>query len=154
MGTVMEQTTRPRRAVSVAPGRYQEADQTRLPWDWWRVNERYTVYMLRELSSVFVALWSAIFMVQLGKLRGGREEYERFVMAQRRPGWMLFHAVSLAFSLLHAVTWLQLAGLILRVPRFGGRKIEAGTITAAAFGGWAFVSAAISLILLLGRRRK
>ena len=41
-----------------------------------------------DSTSVFVAIWSVLFLVQLSRLRRGKDSYERFVAAQRSPGWM------------------------------------------------------------------
>ena len=115
MGTMTERAqapARPRRNIAPAPGSYHPANRPRLPRRWWEFNRHYTLYMLRELSSVFIALWSALFLVQLGRLRHGEEGYERFVAAQRRPAWVLFNLIAFLFSLLHSVTWLQLTGIV------------------------------------------
>ena len=85
--------------------------------------------MLRELSSVFIAIWSVVFLLQLGKLGRGRAEYDSFVAQQRRPGWVAFHLVAFLFSLLHAVTWFQLSGVVLsgmaQKVRVGGERSRA-----------------------------
>jgi fumarate reductase subunit C len=143
---------RPRRAIGPAPGRYHPAGGPRLPWDWWAANPRYRLYMLRELSSLFVALWSARCLVQFARLREGPGRYERFLAAQRRPGWLLFNLVAFAFSLLHAVTWLQLAGVVQTV-RIGRRVLDPRMVSKGAFAGWAVASLGIAGILLRGGRR-
>src|SRR5579859_5103422 len=103
---------RPTRAVGPAPGRYRPAERPGLPVAWWRGNPRYSVYMLRELSSVFLALWAVLFLAQLKRLRRSQEAYEVFVKGQGRPLWVAFHLTAFAFALLHSVTWLQLAGVV------------------------------------------
>src|SRR5258708_2368901 len=55
---------RPRRGPGPAPGSYHPASRPQLPWGWWAGNPRYSLYMLRELSSLFVALWSVRCLVQ------------------------------------------------------------------------------------------
>ena len=141
---------------ATAPGGYPTY-RARLPWAWWQRNPRYTLYMLRELSSVFIALWSALFLVQLSRLRRGKDSYERFVVAQRSPGWMAFNLITLLFALLHAVTWFQLTGVVMsglaQKVRLAGRKLSAEQITAGSFAGWAAASLGILLALLLGGRK-
>ena len=159
MVTTMSKTRTPaglEREPATAPGGYPTY-RPRLPWAWWQRNRRYTLYMLRELSSVFVALWSALFLVQLSRLRRGKDSYERFVAAQRSPGWMAFHLITLLFALLHAVTWFQLTGVVMsglaQKVRLGGRKLSAEQITAVSFADWAATSLGILLALLLGGRK-
>jgi len=145
------------RDAATAPGGYTTY-RPRLPWAWWRRNPRYTLYMLRELSSVFIAIWSALFLVQLGKLRRGRDEYDEFVAAQRRPGWIAFNVVAFLFALLHAVTWFQLSGVVLsglaQKVRVGGFKLTSDMLTAGNFAGWAGASLGILVGLLLGGREE
>jgi fumarate reductase subunit C len=140
------------RNVSAAPGGYHSSDQPGLPFGWWNANRRYTIYMLREASSVFVALWALRFLVQLGRLRRGEEAYEGFVRAQRRPLSVLFNLVSLAFAVLHSVTFLQLAGVVQTV-RLGQRKLPPEQVTAGAFASWAAASLTVIGALLVGGLR-
>lgn len=143
---------RPRRSPGPAPGSYHPASRPQLPWGWWAGNPRYSLYMLRELSSLFVALWSVRCLVQIARLRRGPESYERFLAAQRRPGWMLFNLAAFGFSLLHTVTWLQLTGVVQTV-RIGRRVVDPRIVARGAFGGWAIASLGIAAILLRGGRR-
>jgi fumarate reductase subunit C len=159
MDATMRKTRTPtglEREPATAPGGYPTY-RPRLPWAWWQRNRRYTLYMLRELSSVFVALWSALFLVQLSRLRRGKDSYERFVAAQHSPGWMAFHLITLLFALLHAVTWFQLTGVVMsgmaQKVRIGGRRLSAQQISAGSFAGWAAASLGILLALLLGGRK-
>lgn len=140
------------RNVQASPALYHLVDRPGLPWGWWRANRRYTIYMLRELSSVFIALWSLRLLKQLGQLRRGQEAYDAYVAAQRRPRWFLFNLVTLLFALLHSVTFLQLAGTVQTV-RLGQRKLPAEQVTAGAFAGWAAASCTVLVAMLFGGRR-
>lgn len=138
------------RDAATAPGGYATF-RPRLPWAWWTRNRNYTIYMLREASSLFIALWAWRFLAQLRHLRRGAGAYESFVRAQRNPLWVLFNLVTFAFAALHSVTFLQAAGMGPRV-RVGGRKVTEQQITQGAFAGWAAASVAVLLALLLGGR--
>ncbi len=135
------------------------AQQTYRPaWSltWWRGNRNYQVYMLRELSSLFVALWAWRFVGQLRRLRRGEDAYARYIAAQRRPLPLLFNLVAFAFALLHAVTWFQLSGVVLsgiaRQLPLPGRRLTQQDITAGNLASWAAASAGIALALLIGGR--
>jgi fumarate reductase subunit C len=151
MGEMMESTggsARFVREVGAARGRYHRENQPALPWGWWQGNPRYGIYMLRELSSVFVALWALMFLGQLQSLRQGKDAYERFLATQRRPGWILFNLIAFLFALLHSETWLQLAGVVQTV-RVGERTVPPRTVTAGAFAGWGVTSLGVLVALLL-----
>jgi succinate dehydrogenase subunit C len=154
MGASMIQApTQPRwvRSIGVAPASYRQATQPGLPPAWWRVNRRYTLYMVRELSSVFLALWSVRLLIQLDQVRRGRDAYDAVVAAQRRPPWIAFHLITLLFATIHSVTFLLAAGKgpTLHVRR---RRVSERTIAAGAFAGWAAASLAVLLVLLMGGR--
>lgn len=140
------------REIGAAPAGYRPADQPGLPSAWWRLNRRYTLYMWREMSSVFVALWSLFFLNQLNQVRRGEAAYEASVAARRRPAWIAFHAVTLGFAIVHSVTFLLAAG---KGPtlRVGDRRVPERAVAAGAFAGWAGASLLVLLVLLLGGRR-
>jgi fumarate reductase subunit C len=139
------------REIGAAPASYRPIDQPGLPPAWWRVNRRYTLYMLRELSSVFVAVWSVRLLIQLSRLRRGRAAYDAAVAAQRRPPAMAFHAITFLFAMLHSATFLIAAGKGPTV-RLGGRRLPEQAIAGGAFAGWAAASLAVLLALLVGGR--
>lgn len=139
------------RKMAAAPAGYHAADRPGLPPGWWRVNPRYTLYMLRELSSLFNALWALRVLIQLDQLRDGRDAYEAFVAAQRRPRWLAYHLITLVFAVIHAVTFLTAAGKgpTLHVQ---GRRVPERTLARGAFAGWAAASSLVLLVLVLGGR--
>src|SRR5690348_10215921 len=100
MGAAMSQAPAQERWVrqmTPAPADYRPANQPGLPSAWWRLNWRYTLYMLRELSSVFNALWAVRLLMRLNQLRRGPEAYEAAVAAERRPLQMTFNVITLLF---------------------------------------------------------
>jgi fumarate reductase subunit C len=148
-------STEPRwvRSIGVAPAAYHLASQPGLPLAWWRVNPRYTLYMLRELSSVFNAVWSACLLLQLDQVRRGQGAYDAAVAVQRRPRWIVFHLVTLLFAIIHSVTFLLAAGKG-PVLHLRGRRVPERTIAAGAFAGWIGASMAVLMVLLFGGRDK
>lgn len=139
------------RKMAAAPAGYHAADRPGLPSGWWRDNPRYTLYMLRELTSVFNALWAVRVLIQLNQIRRGREAYEAFVAAQRRPRWIIYHLITLVFAVIHSVTFLIAAGKGPTV-HVRGRRVPEETLARGAFAGWAAVSLLVLLVLVLGGR--
>lgn len=141
------------REIGAAPAGYRPVDQPGLPPAWWRLNRRYSLYMARELSSVFVALWSVLFLNQLSQARRGPAAYDAVVAARRRPPWMIFHGITLGFAIIHSVTFLLAAGKGPTV-RVRGRRVPERAVATGAFAGWAAASLAVLAVLLLGGRHE
>ncbi len=50
---------------------------------WWLEKPEYTLYMLRELTSVFVGGYAVVMLVGLRRLSEGQAAYEAFLAALR-----------------------------------------------------------------------
>ncbi|MBI4714463.1 MAG: hypothetical protein HY760_00695 [Nitrospirae bacterium] len=115
-----------------------------MPNSWWMQKSSYVIFMMRELSSVFVALYAVFLLIQIYGLAGGAERYGA-VAAVFQSGWMiLLHLVMLAFILLHMVTWFKISGRI-----FGYGSLTPGMVTAANYVVWIIVSIAVFCFVAL-----
>jgi len=103
--------------------------------------------MLRELSSLFIALFLVVYLVQLYQLTKGTDAYIAFTQKLASPGWILFHVVVLLFALYHSVTWFQSTAVVLPI-RLGERSVPRQMITALHIGAWAVVSLAVLILFL------
>ena len=116
---------------------------------WWLKRRPYLAFILRELSSVFVA-WSVVFLLLLvAAVSGGEDGYRQFLAWAGRPLMVLLSAVSLLFVAFHAVTWFNLAPQAL-VVRFRGRRVPGTWVAASNYLAWALVSALVAWLLLGG----
>ncbi len=132
-------------AAPAGSGRAGRARPYRQPFTWWLRRRGYVLYLVRELTAIPVAIWMVLFLVEIARLRGGAGGYQPL-------GGPLFVAVSvvcLAAALWHSFTFLNLAGLILRIP-IGDRSVAPRTIVAGAFGGLIVVSAAVAALAIRG----
>lgn len=128
------------------PSRTGRTYPFRQPFGWWLRRRGYVRYMVRELSAVPIAIWMALFLVELARLRQGAGGYRSLF------GEPLFVAVSivcLAAALWHSYTFLNLAGLIMRIP-LGERTVSARTIVMVAFTGFALLTAVVAGLLIWG----
>jgi fumarate reductase subunit C len=101
--------------------------------------------MIRELSSVFIAIFLVVFLIQIHQLSRGPEAYAALVERLRSPGWIIFHVVALAFALYHSVTWFNLTAVV-QIVRLGERQVPPRLVAGANFALWAVVS----LVILFG----
>ncbi len=76
---------------------------------WFFKHPRYMRYMAREVTCIFIGIYTVILLVGLARLSEGPAQYEGFLEALRQPGSVLFHLLALAFSLYNTFTWFNVA---------------------------------------------
>ena len=104
--------------------------------------------MMRELSSVFIAIFLVILLIQIYQASQGPEAYAVYLERLRSPGWIAFHVVALAFALYHSFTWFNLTAVV-QVVRVGDFQVPPRLVAAANFVVWGVISLAILFFLLL-----
>jgi fumarate reductase subunit C len=114
---------------------------------WWLSRRSYLAFILRELSSLFVA-WSVVFLLVLIRAVSQRGlSYTQFLSWSTRPGILVLNVVSLFFLVYHAVTWFNLAPQAM-VVRFRGRRVPGTWIALSNYAAWALVSALVAWLVL------
>jgi fumarate reductase subunit C len=114
---------------------------------WWLSRPSYVAFILRELSSVFVA-WSVIFLLLLVRAVGrGPSSYAGFLDWAANPWVALLNVVALGFLVYHAVTWFQLTPAAV-VVRLRGRRLPGAAVVVPAYTSWVLVSAFVAWLLL------
>ena len=58
---------------------------------WWLSKRNYVLFMLRELTSVLIAAFLVVYLMQLAALAQGAEAYVAAVERLASPGWIVFH---------------------------------------------------------------
>jgi fumarate reductase subunit C len=135
----------PRTYTEYHPRWYREPVST---W-WWLRRRSYVLFILREVSSLFVA-WSVAFVLLLVRAVGkGPGNYADFLDWADTPWVVLLNIVSLAFIVYHSVTWFQLTPKAMAV-RLRGRRVPGAAIAGSAFAGWVVVSLFVAWLLLRG----
>lgn len=118
-----------------------------VPTFWWLRRRSYLMFVLRELSSVFVA-WFVVYLLMLvTAIGGGTDSYERFLDWSGQAWVVVLNVVSLAFVLLHMVTWFGLAPKAM-VVRLRGRPVPPRAVLAGHYALWVLLSAGIMWIVL------
>ena len=116
---------------------------------WWLDRWPYLRFILREISSVFVAWFVLETLLQINALIGGPASYSEFQDFFRQPVVILVNAISFLFVLFHAITWFNLAPKAMAV-RMGGKRLPAAAIAGPQYAAWVVVSAALAWLLLRG----
>jgi fumarate reductase subunit C len=116
---------------------------------WWLQNRSYTRFVLRELTSVFVAFFAFVCLWQVRALAQGPEAYGRFLAWLQTPLFLALHALALLFVLFHAITWLNLTPKAM-VVRLRGKRVSDGVILGVNYAAWLALSVVVAFMLLRG----
>jgi fumarate reductase subunit C len=116
---------------------------------WWVKRGSYFAFILRELSSVFIAWFVVYFLLLVRAVGQGENSYQQFLDWSASPGILLLNLVSLFFVVFHAITWFNLAPQAM-VVRLRGKRVPATQIAASNYLAWALVSALVAWLLLGG----
>jgi fumarate reductase subunit C len=102
---------------------------------WWTKKRNYVIYVLRELSAVFVALTAlgTVFMVH--QIRLGAGAWAGFLRYAARDAVGVFVVVALSFALLHTATFIVAARKAL-IVRVGGKRVSGDAIVWGHIAGW------------------
>src|SRR5437867_13216237 len=117
---------------------------------WWLQNRSYTGFVLRELTSVFVAFFAVVYLWQLRALAQGPEAYAQFLARLGTPLFVALHAVTFLFVLLHSVTWFNLAPRAV-VVRLRGTRVTDWVVVGVSYAAGLVLSAIVPVIVLRGR---
>jgi fumarate reductase subunit C len=124
--------------------------RTRTSTWWWLKRWAFVAFILRELSSLFIA-WFVVFLLMLvHAVSTGESEYRWFMDTfARHPVVLVVNAVSLVLVVFHAVTWFNLAPQAM-VVRFRGQRVPGVWIAASNYAAWAVVSGLVAWFVLGG----
>jgi fumarate reductase subunit C len=107
---------------------------------WWTRKRTYFVFVMRELSSIFIA-WFVVYLLLLLRAIGrGEAAYGDFLDWASSPWVVVLNVVALLFVVLHVVTWFSLTPQAMAV-HVRGRPVPASLIIASQYVGLAVVSA-------------
>lgn len=113
---------------------------------WWMGDWRYLKFILRELSSAFVAFAVVMTLFQVRALRAGPEAYARFQQRLHSPLMIALSVVSLFFVVFHAITWFNLTPRAMAI-RLRGRRLPDAMVAAPNYAVWLVVSVGVAWLV-------
>ncbi len=114
---------------------------------WWLERRSYVLFVLRELSSVFIA-WFVVFLLLLVNAVGdGEASYQKFLDWSGQWWVVALNVITLLFVLLHVVTWFALAPRAM-VIKVRGRRLPPMQVVAAHYLAWLVLSAIVAWVVL------
>lgn len=114
---------------------------------WWLGQRQYLKFILRELSSVFVAIFVVMTLCQLRALKAGPEAYANFQADLQSPIIIALNAIAFIFVVFHSITWFNLTPSAMPV-RLGGKRVPDFFIAAPSYVAWLAISAFVSWMIL------
>ncbi|TDB96150.1 fumarate reductase subunit C [Nonomuraea longispora] len=112
---------------------------------WFTHTRRYTLFVLRELTSVFVA-WTVVYLLLLvDAVLGG--SLRDFAALASRPWMVAVNVVALAATAFHTITFLNLAPKA-TVVRLDGWRVPAWMIQGGNHSAWVLISVLIAYFIL------
>ena len=110
------------------------------PWrmraGWWTRKGHYFWYVVREFTSLPLALWLLWLLYDISR---------RQLVAQ--PAFLVFSIVCLPFALYHSITFLSLAGSIIHL-KFLDRPVSPRLIVLSQFALWLGATFVLAFLLV------
>jgi fumarate reductase subunit C len=118
-----------------------------VPLWWWLHKWTYFVFVMRELSSIFIA-WLILYLLLFVRAVGrGESAYQDFLDDAASPWLVTLNLIAFAFIVLHTVTWFSLTPQAM-VVRVRGRRVPGVAIIAGQYVALAAVSAFVAWLVL------
>lgn len=118
-----------------------------IPATWWLKKRAYTLFMIRELTAVFIAGYVIFLLCLLYKASQGPDAFAGFVEGLKSPVSIGLHLIALAMALYHSITFFNLAGAVIRVFR-GEERVPPLAIVIPNYILWVVVSASVAFIAI------
>ena len=96
---------------------------------WWLKNPFYVRYMIREATSVFVAIYALVLLAGLWGLVSGETAYNNWLATMSNPVALLFHIIAITAALYHTVTWFNVSPKVAPILMIGKKRIPDLVIT-------------------------
>lgn len=110
-----------------------------MPVLWWTRKPTYFLFVMRELSSLFIA-WLVFFLLLLVRaVSRGEAEYAAFLDWADSPWLVVLNVVAFGFVVLHTITWFAVTPQAM-VIRVRGRRVPGAAIIGGQYAALAVVS--------------
>ena len=115
---------------------------------WWLGRRSYLLFVLRELSSLFVG-WAVVYLLLLVRaVAAGSVAYERFLRWSASPWVIALNVVTVAFLVYHTVTFINLTPQAM-VVQVRGRRVPPRLLLGPLYLAWVVVSAVLVWLVVM-----
>ena len=109
------------------------------PTTWYFRMPRYMRYMVREVTSIFIGIYTVIMLVGLMRLSEGPAQWQGFLDALKSPGSVTFQVLALLFALYNSFTWFNVAPKALPL-QFGEDMAPDSVVAIGHYVVWVLLS--------------
>jgi len=120
-----------------------------MPATWWLKKPAYTWFMIRDVTSVFIAGYCVFLLVLLARSSRDPAEFAACFERLKSPLSVVLHLIALVFAVYHSITFFNLTPRVLVVFR-GEEKVPEAAIAGVHYVAWAVVSVVLFVIVLAG----
>ena len=117
-----------------------------MPANWWLKKKTYFLYMVRELTCVFVGGYALFLLVLVMR----HDDPQAFAALLHSPLLITLQIIALPMVLYHSITWLNLTPKVMVIWR-GEERVSPLLIAGANYVIWAVISIVIVWIAFLHR---
>ncbi len=109
-----------------------------MPANWWMKKKTYVLFIVRELTCVFVGGYALFLLVLVAR----RDQPEAFAAWLNSPLLIVLQIIALPMLLYHSITWINLTPKVMVVWR-GEEQVNPLLIAGANYVAWAIISIVI-----------
>ena len=114
--------------------------------NWWLQKRCYTLFMVRELTSAFIAAYSIFLIVLVWRASQGSDAFVAFVEGLKSPLSIALHLLALIAAIYHSITWFNLTPKIMVIWR-GEEKVSPVLIAGANYALWLIMSVVVLFVI-------
>ena len=128
----------------------------RIPVFWWVRKPTYFLFVMRELSSLFVAWYVVYLLLLVHAVSQGDSAYRDFLDEADAPWLVALNVLGFAFLVLHTVTWFHLTpkAMVLQIPhhprvpaKLRGWTAPGWLIIGSQYAGFVVMAVLITLVV-------
>ena len=119
-----------------------------MPTTWWLKRWTYVLFIVRELTCVFMGGYAVLLLVLLGCAKD-EISFAVFVAWLKSAPSMVLHLLALVMTMVHSITWFNLTPKVMVVWR-GEERVSPVLIAGANYVLWIVLSVLVFWIAVTG----
>jgi len=113
---------------------------------WYLRQGRYVRYMAREVTCVFIGIYTFILLGGIDALSQGEEAYNGFIASLQSPLSVAFLILAFLFAVYHAISWFNVTPQAMPI-QLGEDFLPGWIIIGAHYAGWAVITVVVLFLV-------